>query len=86
MKLGVSLSHLILVADTASDSSPIRSHVREYVCPSLGGPLVEKTSVNGGAIICKQNSVCMYNQGRSQGWSLGPKEPPRQRKIHLMVH
>ena len=57
MKLGVSLSHLILVAVTASDSSPVRSHVREYVCPSLGGPLFVKTSVNGGAKFEKQYLV-----------------------------
>ena len=48
--VGIILSHLILAAVTASDSSPIRSHVRENVSPSLGGPLGVMTSVSGGAV------------------------------------
>ena len=49
---GVSLSHLNLLSTsaTSSDSSPIRSHVREYVCPSVGDPLGVMTSVSGGTI------------------------------------
>ena len=48
--VGVSLSHLILDAVTSSDSSPIRSHVSEYVCPSEGDPLCVMTSTSGGAV------------------------------------
>ena len=48
--VGVSLSHLILDAVTSSDSSPIKSHVREYVCPSIGDPLGVMTSVSGGTV------------------------------------
>ena len=55
--VGVSLSHLILVAVTSSNSSPIRSHVREYVCPSIGDPLGVMTSVNGGAVYNLHNNV-----------------------------
>ena len=47
--MGVILSHLILVAVTSSDSSPIRSHVREYVCPSISDPLDVMIRVSGGA-------------------------------------
>ena len=49
---GVSLSHLnvLLISVTSSSSSPIRSHVREYVCPSIGDPLGVMTSVSGGTI------------------------------------
>ena len=51
--VGVSLSHLNLLSTsaTSSDSSPKRSHVSEYVCPSIGDPLGVMTSVSGGAII-----------------------------------
>ena len=51
-KVGVSLSHLNLLSTsgTSSDSSPIRPHVREYVCPSIGDPLGVMTSVSGGAV------------------------------------
>ena len=48
--VGVSLSHLIVDVATSSDSSPIRSHVREYVCASVGDPLGVMTSVSGGAV------------------------------------
>ena len=49
--VGVSLSHLILDVLTSSDSSPIKSHVREYVCPSIGDPSGVMTSVSGGTAL-----------------------------------
>ena len=58
--VGVTLSHLILDAVTSSDSSPIRSHVREYVCPSKGGPLVVMTSVSGGAVLTITVCIIVY--------------------------
>ena len=55
MDAGVSLSHLNLLLLTASDSSPIRSHDREYACPSLAaGPLGVIASVNVGAVLMKE--------------------------------
>ena len=47
----------MLVAVTSSNSSPIRSHVREYVSPSIGGPLGVMTSVSGGTDIKKISIV-----------------------------
>ena len=54
--VGVSLSHLKLDAVTSSDSSPTRSHVREYVCPSIGDPLGVMISGGTVAIIVCINS------------------------------
>ena len=50
--VGVSLSHLNLlpILGTSRDSSPIKSHVREYASPSIGCPVGVIASVNGGAV------------------------------------
>ena len=48
--MGVSLSHLNLLLVTFSNSSPARSQVREYVCPSIGDPVGVMSSVKGGTI------------------------------------
>ena len=57
--VGVTLSHLILDAVTSSDSSPMRSHVREYVYPSIGDPLGVMTSVSGDAVLTITYTVCI---------------------------
>ena len=57
MDTGVSLSHLKVLLVTASDSSPIRSHDREYACPSLvAGPLRVIASVSDGAVLMKESN------------------------------
>ena len=61
--VGVSLSHLnpLSTSGTSSDSSPIRSHVRENVCPSIGDPLGVISSVSGGtASICNNYIQLKY--------------------------
>ena len=50
MEVGVSLSHLNLLLLTASDSSPIRSHDREYASPSVADPLGVISSISVGAV------------------------------------
>ena len=63
---GVILSHLNLLSSsgTSSDPSPIRPHVREYVCPSVGDALGVMTSVSGGTIsMCI--SLSYYNMTNS---------------------
>ena len=57
--MGVSLSHLILLSVTSSDSSPIRLHVREYVCPSIENPFAAMTRVSGGAVFLMNEAVHM---------------------------
>ena len=49
--VGVSLSHLNLLSVTFNNSPPARSHVREYVCPSIGDPVGVMSSVKGGTIM-----------------------------------
>ena len=62
--VGVSLSHLILDVVTSSDSSPMRSHVKEYVCPSIGDPLGVMPSVSGGTVVTNCDG-CYYEMTNS---------------------